>query len=44
MYTIVKCPGSILGAQTMLFHVLEANATIIILSNTGTVNLDGLAS
>lgn len=44
MYTIVKCPGSILGAQTMLFYVLEANATIIILSNTGTVNLDGLAS
>ncbi len=39
-YTIVKRPGSIMGAQAMLFHILEKNATIIILSNTGTVSLD----
>jgi len=40
MFTIVKRPGLIMGAQAMLFHILEANSTIIILSNTGTVSLD----
>jgi D-alanyl-D-alanine carboxypeptidase len=44
MYTIVKRPGSIMGAQAMLFHVLENNWTIIILSNTGTVSLDEFAA
>jgi D-alanyl-D-alanine carboxypeptidase len=44
MYTIVKRPGSIMGAQTMLFHILENGSTIIILSNTGTVSLDNLAA
>ena len=44
MYTIVKRPGSIMGAQAMLFHVLEDGATIIILCNTGTVSLDDLAA
>ncbi|MES2651415.1 MAG: serine hydrolase domain-containing protein [Bacteroidota bacterium] len=44
MFTIVKRPGSIMGAQAMLFHILEANATIIILSNTGTVSLDSFAA
>jgi len=44
MYTIVKRPGSIMGAQTMLFHVLENGTTIIILSNTGTVSLDDFAA
>jgi hypothetical protein len=44
MYTIVKRPGSIMGAQAMLFHVLENNSTIIILSNTGTVSLDDFAA
>lgn len=44
MYTIIKRPGFIMGAQTMLFHILEANTTIIILCNTGTVSLDGLAA
>ena len=39
-FTIVKRPGSIMGAQTMLFHILEEGSTIIILSNTGTVSLD----
>jgi len=39
-YTIVKRPGSIMGSQAMLFHVLEKDVTIIILSNTGTVSLD----
>lgn len=44
MYTIVKRPGSIMGAQAMLFHVLENNSSIIILSNTGTVSLDEFAA
>ncbi len=44
MYTIVKRPGSIMGAQAMLFHVLENGTTIIILSNTGTVSLDDFAA
>ena len=43
-YTIVKRPGSIMGAQAMLFHILENNTTIIILSNTGTVSLDDLTA
>jgi D-alanyl-D-alanine carboxypeptidase len=44
MFTIIKRPGRIIGAQTMLFHILENNSTIIILSNTGTVSLDGFAA
>jgi D-alanyl-D-alanine carboxypeptidase len=43
-YTIVKRPGSIMGAQAMLFHILETGSTIIILSNTGTVSLDDFAA
>ncbi|MCF3107889.1 beta-lactamase family protein [Niabella sp. CC-SYL272] len=43
-YTIVKRPGSIMGAQTMLFHVLEEDATILILSNASTVSLDEFAA
>ncbi|MGN6438834.1 MAG: serine hydrolase domain-containing protein [Agriterribacter sp.] len=43
-FTIVKRPGSIMGAQAMLFHILESGDTIIILSNTGTVSLDDLAA
>lgn len=44
MFTIIKRPGSIIGAQAMLFHILENNSTIIILSNTGTVSLDDFAA
>ena len=44
MYTIIKRPGSIMGAQAMLFHILENDSTIIILSNTGTVNMDDFAA
>lgn len=43
-YTIIKRPGSIMGAQAMLFHVLEEGSTIIILSNTGTTSLDDFAA
>lgn len=44
MYTIVKRPGRIMGAQGMLFHILEADITILILSNTGTTSLDEFAA
>jgi len=44
MYTIVKRPGRIMGAQGMLFHILEANATVFLLSNTGTASLDEFAA
>lgn len=44
MYTIVKRPGSIMGAQAMLFHILEDSSTILILSNTGTVSLDDFSA
>ncbi|MES2809376.1 MAG: serine hydrolase domain-containing protein [Bacteroidota bacterium] len=44
MYTIIKRPGSIMGAQAMLFHVLEDNTTIIILSNATSVGLDNVAA
>jgi len=39
-FKTVKRPGQIMGAQSMLFHVLGSNLTIIILSNTGTTSLD----
>jgi CubicO group peptidase (beta-lactamase class C family) len=44
MYTIVKRPGSIMGAQAMLFHVLEDDSTIIILSNIANTSLDDFAA
>lgn len=43
-YTIIKRPGSIMGANSMLFRILEANTTIIILSNTGATSLDRFAA
>ncbi|MEQ1585174.1 MAG: serine hydrolase domain-containing protein [Cyclobacteriaceae bacterium] len=43
MYKIIKRPGQIMGAHTMLFHV-QTKATIIILSNTGTISLDDFAA
>jgi CubicO group peptidase (beta-lactamase class C family) len=43
-YTIVKRPGQIMGAQSMLFHVLETGLTIIILSNTGFIDIDSMAA
>jgi hypothetical protein len=33
-----------MGAQSMLFHVLDQNVTIIILSNTDAVSLDDFAA
>lgn len=37
---VVKRPGRIMGAQAQLFHVFEPDLTIILLANTGAVDLD----
>ncbi len=39
-HRVVKRPGQIMGAQAQLYHFLDDDATIIILSNTGTTDLD----
>jgi D-alanyl-D-alanine carboxypeptidase len=39
-HRVVKRPGRIMGAQTQLFHLLDDNITVVILSNTGTTDLD----
>ncbi len=39
-YTAVKRPGLIMGAQSMLLHFFDPDLTIILLSNTGTTDLD----
>lgn len=43
-YRIVKRPGQIMGAQSMLFHILGTGSTIIILSNVGNLSLDDMAA
>lgn len=43
-HTIVKRPGRIMGAQSMLFHLLDEDITIILLSNTDTTSLDEFAA
>ncbi len=40
MFKIIKRPGTIMGANSMLFHLLNEGTTIIILSNTGPTELD----
>lgn len=44
IFKIIKRPGQIMGAQAMIFHILEDGSTIIILSNTGTTSLDEFAA
>lgn len=39
-HRVVKRPGQIMGAQTQLYRFLDADVTVIILSNTGTTDLD----
>jgi hypothetical protein len=39
-HRVVKRPGQIMGAQTQLYRFLDEDVTIIILSNTGTTDLD----
>jgi hypothetical protein len=43
-HPVVKRPGSIMGAQTQLFHVLDQNITIIVLGNTGTFDSDAFVA
>lgn len=43
-YRIIKRPGQIMGAQSMLFHIAGTGSTIIMLSNTGTTSLDEFVS
>ncbi len=42
--TVVKRPGRIMGAQSMLFHLLNENLTIVLLSNTESTPLDEFAA
>jgi D-alanyl-D-alanine carboxypeptidase len=42
-HVVVKRPGRIMGAQSMLFHLLNDDVTVIILSNTDAVSLDDFA-
>jgi CubicO group peptidase (beta-lactamase class C family) len=39
-HRVVKRPGQIMGAQSQLYRFLDEDVTIIILSNTGTTDLD----
>lgn len=39
-YKVVKRPGQIMGAQTQLFHIIDPDSTVVILSNAGTTDLD----
>ena len=39
-HRVVKRPGQIMGAQSQLYHFLDEDVTIILLSNTGTTDLD----
>lgn len=39
-HRVVKRPGQIMGAGSQLFHFLDGGVTIVILSNTGTTDLD----
>jgi D-alanyl-D-alanine carboxypeptidase len=43
-HVVVKRPGRIMGAQSMLFHLLNDKVTVIILSNTDAVSLDEFAA
>ena len=43
-HRVVKRPGQIMGAQSQLYHFLDEDVTVIILSNTGTTNLDELVA
>ena len=42
-FTTVQRPGRIMGANAMLYRVVDADLTVIVLSNTDTSNVDPLA-
>lgn len=39
-HRVAKRPGQIMGAQTQLFRLLDDDVTVVLLSNTGTTDLD----
>lgn len=39
-YHVVKRPGRIMGAQAQLYHFVAPEITVVLLSNTGTTDLD----
>jgi hypothetical protein len=43
-HRVAKRPGRIMGAQTQLFRVLDQDTTIVLLSNTGTTDLDAFVA
>lgn len=43
-YHIIKRPGQIMGAQTQLYHFMSPDITVILLSNTGTTDLDEMVA
>jgi D-alanyl-D-alanine carboxypeptidase len=43
-HRVVKRPGRIMGAQAQLYRFLDEDVTVIILSNTGTADLDELVA
>jgi len=43
-HKVVKRPGRIMGAQAMLFHLVNDDITILLLSNTDRTNLDEFAA
>jgi CubicO group peptidase (beta-lactamase class C family) len=43
-HRVVKRPGQIMGAQTQLYRFLDDDVTVIVLSNTGTTDLDELVA
>lgn len=42
-WRVAKRPGSIMGANAMLYRLIDLNATIILLANTNRTDLDELA-
>src|SRR4051812_9283014 len=42
-YKVAKRPGSVMGANTVLYRLLDRNSTIIILANTNRTDLDVFA-
>jgi len=43
-HRVVKRPGQIMGAQSQLYRFLDIPVTVIILSNTGTTDLDAFVA
>lgn len=43
-YRVVKRPGRIMGARAELYRFLDSDLTVIILSNTGTTDLDSFVA